>query len=163
MGSPLAELQTTVRCLEADMKAMEEGLGKVPFPKSVLVMKQGSAEYFWGEVRRIYVGLRVLTEDEKAEVEPITSGELQAQYEDLDARVEKAIDDYNQDKEARKRDAKIRAETWKRVNARMEEPKKPVAKKVAKKAIKASAACALTPKKKRQKKTKESLYEAFSC
>ena len=37
----------------------------------------------------------------------------------------------------------------------MEEPKKPVAKKVAKKVIKASAAGALTPKKNLQKKTTE--------
>ena len=98
MWSNLSELRLAVKFLRADMKAMEEGLGKVPFPESVLVMKQGSAEYFWGEVRRIYGLLkRVLTEDEKAEVEPIASGELQAQYEDLVARVEKAIDDYHLD------------------------------------------------------------------
>ena len=100
MGSPLSELQTAVRCLKADMKAMEEGIKKVPFPESLLIMKQGSAGYFLGEVRRIRGGLRRLTEHEKAEVESIASGELQTRYEELDARVEKAINDYNLDKEA---------------------------------------------------------------
>ena len=75
------------------MKALEEGLGKVPFWESLLRMKQASAEYFWGEVKRIKGSLRRLTEHDKAEVEAITSGKLQNHYEELDARVEKAIND----------------------------------------------------------------------
>ena len=94
MGSPLSELQTAVRCLKADMKAMEEGIKKVPFPESLLIMKQGSANYFWGEVSKLYKRLKVLTQHEQAEVESIASGELQTRYEDLDARVEKALDNY---------------------------------------------------------------------
>ena len=82
------------------MKAMEEGLGKVPFWESFLIHHQASASYYWGEVKRIKGGLRRLTEDEKAKVEAIASGVLQTQYEELDARVEKAIDDYIMDKEA---------------------------------------------------------------
>ena len=61
MGSTLAELKTTMKCLRSKMKAMEAGLGKVPFPQSWLEMKLGSAEYYWSEVRNRYDGLQVLT------------------------------------------------------------------------------------------------------
>ena len=168
MESTLTELKTTMKGLKSEMKAMEAGLGKVPFPESMLMIKQGSANYYWGEVRNLYDRLKVLTKHEQAEVEAIASGKLQTRYEDLDARVEKALDDYYLDVKARKRDAEIRADAYQRVVTRMEEaevaeppaamnkdikPKKPVAKKVAKKVVKASAAGASTIKKNLQKKT----------
>ena len=73
-------------------------------------MKQGSAKYFWGEVRSLYDRLKVLTKHEQAEVEPIASGKLQTRYEDLDARVEKALDDYYLKLKASK--VRILGEKW---------------------------------------------------
>ena len=75
------------------MKAMEAELGKVPFPESSLEMKLGSAEYYWGEVRNFYDRLQVLTKRELAEVESLAYEKLQTRYEDLHARVERALDD----------------------------------------------------------------------
>ena len=102
MGSTLAELKTAMKGLRSEMKAMEAGLGKVPFPQPWLEMKLGSAEYYWSEVMNHYDRLRVLTKHEQAEVETITSGKLQTLYEDLHARVEGALDDYYLDEKARK-------------------------------------------------------------
>ena len=69
MVSKLAELRSAVIYLRVDMKAMEEGLRKIPFPEPVLIMKQGSASAYWGEVCKLYKGLRGLTQHEKAKVE----------------------------------------------------------------------------------------------
>ena len=77
MGSILDELKTAVKGLRSEMKAMEAGLGKVPFPESLLIMKQGSGNYYWSEVRTLYDRLQVLTKHEQAEVESIASGKLQ--------------------------------------------------------------------------------------
>ena len=117
--SSLAELKTAVKSLKSEMKGMEEGLRKVPFFEAFLIDKQARASYSWGEVKRIKGGLRRLTEDEKAKVEAIASGELQNRYKELDARVEKALENYYLEREAQKRDKE-------------EKPQKPVAKKVAK-------------------------------
>ena len=92
--SSLAELKTAVKSLKFEMKGMEEGLRKVPFFEAFLIDKQSRASYSWGKVKRIKGGLRRLTEDEKAKVEAIASGELQNRYEELDARVEKALENY---------------------------------------------------------------------
>ena len=134
--SSLAELQTAVKCLNADMKEVEKELRRVPFWESSLLIKQTNASYRWDEVCYCYKGLRDLTQHEKAKVEFIASGELQTRYKELDAWVERAINDHNQDEEAQKRDAK------------MEEPKKPVAKKV----VKDLASGTSTSKTKPQKK-----------
>ena len=107
MGPSIAKLKTAVKCLRSEMKAMEAKLIKVPFPEWSLVIKQGSAEYYWSKVRNLYDRLQVLTKHEQAEVESIASGKLQTRYEDLHAQVEKALDDYYLDEEARKRDYEI--------------------------------------------------------
>ena len=79
------------------MKALEEGLRRVPFSEPVLLIKQMNASCFWDKVCWRYKGLRGLTPHEKAKVEFIASGKLQTRYEELNARVEKAIEDYNLD------------------------------------------------------------------
>ena len=119
-----------------------------------------------------------MTKDESLAYE-----KLQTRYEDLHARVEDALEDYFQDKEARKRDNEIRAHAYERVMARtnaaidmegaaivdaaasaatfVEVAEPPAAKKkairpkkpVAKKVVKASSAGASTIKKNLQKKT----------
>ena len=119
--SSLTELKTSVKSLKAEMKGMEEGLRKVPFWEAFLIDKQARASYFWGEVKRIKGSLRCLTDQEKAEVESIVSVELQNCYKELNAWVNRAINDHNRDEEAQKRDAKME-----------EKPQKPVAKKVTK-------------------------------
>ena len=97
MGSQLAELQTAVKCLKAGMKEVEKELRSVPFSEPVLLIKQMNASRFWDEVCWRYKGLGGLTPHEKAKVEFIASGKLQAQYEELNKRVDKAIKDYNLD------------------------------------------------------------------
>ena len=77
MGSTLAELKTAMKCLKSEMKAIEAGLGKVPFHQSLLEIKLGSAEYYWREVRIRYDRLQVVTKHKQAEVETIASGMLQ--------------------------------------------------------------------------------------
>ena len=101
MGSTLAEIRATIESLKgnlrSEMKALEAELVKVPFPEWSLVIKLGSAEYYWGEIRIFYDRLQILTKDESLAYE-----KLQTRYEDLHARVEDALEDYFQDKEARK-------------------------------------------------------------
>ena len=81
------ELEIAMGQLEHVMKKMEANLREVPL-KTVLLGKQlEQAESAWSEVTKCYDRLKVLTQDEQAEVKPITSGELQALYEDLHDRV----------------------------------------------------------------------------
>ena len=76
------------------MKEVEKELRSVPFSEPVLLIKQMNASRFWDEGCWHYKGLGGLTMHAKAKVEFIASGKLQTHYEDLDARVEKALNDY---------------------------------------------------------------------
>ena len=170
MGSPLAELKTAMKGLKSEIKVMETALGKgflAPYPMSMLEMNQGKAKYYWNKVETLYDRLQVLTKHEEAEVEPIASGELQTCYKDLDARVERALDDYYLDEKAPKHNSEIRARTYEKIEVRMNaaevaeppaamkkvmRPTKPVSRKV----VKASLAGASTIKNKLLKKTTKS-------
>ena len=79
------------------MKEVEKELRSVPFSEPVLLIKQMNASHFWDEVCWHYKGLGALTPHKKAKIEFIASGKLQGQYEELNARVDKAIKDYNLD------------------------------------------------------------------
>ena len=97
MGSKLAELQAAVKCLKAGMKEVERELKEVPFDVPILQIRQMNVDQSWHEVCWYYKGLGTLTLRQRAKVEFIASGKLQAQYEELNARVDKAIKDYNLD------------------------------------------------------------------
>ena len=79
------------------MKEVEKELMSVPFSEPVLLIKQMNASRFWDEVCWRHKSLGSLTPHEKAKVEFIASGKLQTRYEELNAQVEKAIEDYNLD------------------------------------------------------------------
>ena len=136
------------------MKKMEANLREVPLKTLLLGKQLERAESAWSEIIKFHNRLKVLTQDEQAKVEPIASGELQALYEDLHDRVERALDDHYLDVKAIKQSDEVWSEVFDRVIARVEaaevakppaamnkarKPKKPVAKKVAKKVVKASA------------------------
>ena len=97
MGSQLAELQAAVKCLKAGMKEVERELKEVPFDVPILQIRQMNVDQSWEEVCWHYKGLVALTLCAKAKVEIVASGKLQAQYEELNAWVDKAIKDYNLD------------------------------------------------------------------
>ena len=79
------------------MKEVEEELRSVPFSEPDLLIKQMNANRSWDEVRWHYRGFESLTPHEESKVEFIAFGKLQGQYEELNARVDKAIKDNNQD------------------------------------------------------------------
>ena len=145
------ELELAMGQLRHEMKKMEAKLREVPLDTLLLGMHLEWAESAWSEVIKFYNRLKVLTQDEQAKVEPIASGELQALYEDLHDRVERALDDHYLDVKAIKQSQAsiypVWSEVFDRVIARMEaaevaeppaamdkarKPQEPVAKKVVK-------------------------------
>ena len=94
------ELEIAMRRLKHVMKKMEANLREVPLQTLSLGMQLERAASAWSEIIKFYNRLKVLTQHEQAKVESIASGELQALYEDLHARVEGALDDHYLDVKA---------------------------------------------------------------
>ena len=97
MGSKLAELHAAVKDLKFRMKVMEREIKQVPCDVPILLTRQMNAGQSWQKICLYYKGLGTLTPRQKAKIEIVASGKLQAQYEELNTRVDEAIKNHELD------------------------------------------------------------------